>query len=394
MTALPRFLAVCACLLALTFAVDVCMLSLTGSGSQRRDFVSYWAAGQQLDHRQNPYDPDATLRMERSLGFPANGQALVMRNPPSALLLVAPLGFLGFRAGALLWSLLLLSCLIASVRLLWVLLGSPKKRLRLMGYSFSTFFVCLFFGPALACLLFGQTALFALFGLVLFLRLQRSHPLLSGVSLWLCALKPHLFLPFAAVLLVWIVLTRAYPVLLGAALALGASSIAALAFDPAAWGQYARMMHTSGIEREFIPCLSIALRLSLSPGAIWLQYLPAALGSVWAVRYYWSRRRNWDWIEHGPLLMLVSIFVSPYAWLTDQALAIPALLQAAYRVSFRSLVVLALASSIIEIEVLSKVYMHSALYLWTAPAWLGWYLLTRRRAGIPRRAATDFASHH
>ena len=77
----------------------------------------------------------------------------------------------------------------------------------------------------------GQTALFALLGLILFMRFHRSHQFLSSVSLWLCAIKPHLFLPFAAVLLVWVILSRSYRVLMGAVLALGASSIVTFRLD-------------------------------------------------------------------------------------------------------------------------------------------------------------------
>ena len=76
------------------------------------------------------------------------------------------------------------------------------------------------FAPALACLLAGQISLFALLGLVLFLRLHKTRPLLSGVSLWLCALRPHLFLPFCVVLILWIIATRSYKILLGALAAL------------------------------------------------------------------------------------------------------------------------------------------------------------------------------
>jgi hypothetical protein len=43
-----------------------------------------------------------------------------MLNPPSALMLALPLAFFGLRTGALIWSLLLLGCLVVSVRLLWV----------------------------------------------------------------------------------------------------------------------------------------------------------------------------------------------------------------------------------------------------------------------------------
>jgi hypothetical protein len=67
---------------------------------------------------------------------------------------------------------------------------------------------------------------------------------------------------------------------------------------------------------------------------------------------------------------------------------LPALLQAAYRTSYQSLVALALAGSAIEIGILSRIYMHSAIYLWTAPAWLVWYLYAVQ---FPR--SSNSASH-
>jgi hypothetical protein len=376
---LADLLVLVTCILAFMFAVDVCVVMVTGRGSEYRDFVSYWASGQLLVHHQNPYDADAILHLEQSRGFPVGQQALIVRNPPSALLLVAPLGFLSFRAATLLWSVLLVGCWMGSAWMLWVMLGRPTGRFRLLRFTFPPGFVPLIFAPALMCVLAGQTGLFALFGLVLFLRLHRSQPFLAGASLWLCALKPHLFLPFAAVLLLWVVVTRSYRVVVGAVLALATSSFVALRADPSAWVQYTQMMRTIGIEREFIPCISIALRFAINRNAIWLQYLPALVGCVWAVWYYWKRRALWDWVEHGPLLVLVSMLVSPYAWLTDQVLALPALLQAVYRTSLKCVVPLALAGCVIEIGVLCRIYMHSAFYLWTAPAWLAWVLYVQRR---------------
>jgi hypothetical protein len=375
-----RLVAVATSLLALAFAFQVLLLTVTGRGSERRDFVSYWAAGELFAHHQNPYNADAVLRLERAQGFPSDKQALIMRNPPSALALVAPLGLVGYRTAAMLWSLMLFVCLIGSMWMLWDMHGRPGSRFRVLGYPFGPVFVCLLFGPALVCLFAGQTALFALLGLVLFLRFHRSRPFVAGMSLWLCALKPHLFLPFVAVLLVWIVTKRNYAVVRGAMVALGASSVAAFLIDPACAAQYTAMMHTAGMEREFIPCLGIALRLGVWPHAAWEQYAPAVAGCVWAIRYYWKRRDTWDWMEDGAPVMLVAIFVSPYAWLTDQALALPALLQVALRTNLRSLLLLAFSSVAIDLQIVFMVDMHSKVYLWTAPVWLVWYLIARRRA--------------
>src|ERR1035438_7932442 len=301
-----------------------------------RDYLAYWATGQQLVHHANPYDADAIMRIEHSAGHPANDSVMLMRNPPWSLPLAYPLGFLGFRVCSLLWSLVLLACLIVSVRILWRMYGSPSTPLHWLGYSFA---------PAVVCLMMGQTSIFALLGYVLFLDLHRRQQFLAGISLWLCALKPHLFLPFGVVLLAWILVSRSYKILAGAAVAMAASCAITFCIDPSAWSDYAQMIRTTGIEKDHIPCLSVALRFWLSPQTVWFAWLPAALGCAWALGYFWSRRHAWDWMKDGSLLMLVSLVVAPYSWVYDDTLALPALLQGAFHTRFRPLlVVLAFAS--------------------------------------------------
>jgi hypothetical protein len=223
----------------------------------------------------------------------------------------------------------------------------------------------------------GQTSLFALLGLMLFLKLHRSHPFTAGVALWLCALKPHLFLPFGVVLLGWIAVRRSYRILAGAAMALGSSCVAAYCIDPSAWPHYVQMIRSPEVDNQFIPCLSDALRLWIRPEAIWIQYLPALLCCVWALRYFWHRREVWDWTEHSGPLMLTSLLFAPYCWLYDQGLALPALLHRAYLSRSRTpLVFIALAALLIDLET-CRVRLSSGWYLWTAPAWLALYLMAR-----------------
>jgi hypothetical protein len=331
-----------------------------------RDFVVFWATGQQLVHHANPYDTDAMMRIEHAVGPSAEDGVMFMRNPPWGLILALPLGFIGLRAAALLWSLTLLACLLVSVRMLWRMHGSPGNHLHWLGISFA---------PALLCVWMGQTSLFVLLGFVLFLRLHRSHPFLAGISLWLCALKPHLFLPFGVVLLAWILVSKSYKLLAGAAVAIAASCAAVYCIDPMAWIQYTQMMRTTGAVTEHVPCLSVALRVWLSPQTMGLTYLPAALGCAWALGYFWRRRHAWDWLKDGSLLMLVSLVAAPYSWVYDDGLAIPALLQGAYLTRSRTLLaLLAFASVLVEVELLSGIKITSAFYLWTAPTWLAWYL--------------------
>jgi hypothetical protein len=357
--------------LGLALVILFFAVSTAGKLAASRDFVSYWATGQQLVHHANPYDRDAISSLEHSAGLTVLA-VLIMRNPPWALPLAYPFGFLPLRLAGTLWSLLLLACLLISVWMIRGLHASPSNRIHWLGLAFT---------PALICITMGQTSLLALLGLVFFLRFHRCHPFFAGAALWLCALKPHLFLPFAAALVTWIVVSRNYKLLAGAAASIAFSSALAFLIDPGAWPDYIRMMRSPAVENDFIPCLADAMRHWLNPQAAWIQYLPAALCCVWALIYYWRRRATWDWVTNSSPLILVSLVAAPYCWFYDQCLAIPALLDGAYSTRSRlPLAVLALAILAADVEI-CVVRVISPLWLWTAPAWLAWYLFARAAAG-------------
>jgi len=361
--------------LALT-TLFVCSVPLSGKIAGSRDFVVFWATGQQLLHHADPYNPVAMGKIEHDAGIPAVVGTLYMRNPPWGLPLVLPLGLINLRLGALLWSLAMVACLLASVNMLWQMHGRPQNLLHWLGYAF---------GPAMVCIIMGQSSLFALFGFVLFLKLHQTQPFLAGASLWLCALKPHLFVPFGVVLLAWIVASKSYRILAGITVAIAASCVVAHIFDPTAWVDYARMMRSVGLEKEYIPCLTVVIRLWLSPQSMWLQYLAPVLTSAWALFYFRTRRHTWDWNRNGSFLVLVSLVAAPYSWVYDGGLAIPALLEGIYATRSRILlVVLAIASLMIEVELIWGVKVASAFYLWTAPAWFAWYLLAHAASGHPK----------
>jgi hypothetical protein len=311
------------CALALAFTVMfLCVVPFSGSIAGSRDFVVYWATAQQLIHHANPYDPAAMGQIERAAGLYSGYGILYMRNPPWALPLALPLGLLGLRDSgrSSMVALGIVACLVVSVLMLCARCnGRPPNQMHWLGLSF---------GPALVCAMMGQTTLFSLLGYVLFLYLHRSRPFLAGASLWLCALKPHLFLPFGVVLLVWIVLSRSYRILAGAVVTMATSCALAWIIDPSAWSEYSRMMNAAGLGKEYIPCLVVVTRLHFSPQSIWLQYLAPILGSVWALDLFLATPPR---LGVGTIRQSCSYsFRSsprPYSWVYDGGLAIPALLQ-------------------------------------------------------------------
>ncbi len=66
------------------------------------------------------------MRIEHAAGL-ENNAVLLMRNPPWALPLAYPLGFIGLKTAAILWSLVLLACLVVSVRLIQMIHNFPWK---------------------------------------------------------------------------------------------------------------------------------------------------------------------------------------------------------------------------------------------------------------------------
>jgi hypothetical protein len=140
------------------------------------------------------------------------------------------------------------------------------------------------------------------------------------------------------------------------------------------------MMRTTKVLDVFIPTLSVAFRFLVNRNAVALQFIPEAAGCSWALWYFWTRRNRWDWMDQGLLLLLVSVACAPYAFFFDETILLPAVLVALYRAahSGRSLLPLASIAGAALIEVLAVVQITSPFYLWTAPAWLAWYLYATR----------------
>jgi hypothetical protein len=217
--------------------------------------------------------------------------------------------------------------------------------------------------------------IFILFGVVLFLRFREDAPFLAGFGLIVFALKPHLLVPFGIAVLLWAVRTRSYRLLSGLAITLFASCALSLWLDPHVWSDYATMMRGEDIQNEFIPTLSLMFRIAIHTSYIWLQFVPVVLGTIWGAYFYWKNRNQWDWRIHGQRVLLVSVLVAPYAWVTDEAVLLPAILGSLYFAESRkiSLAPYLILSVVAMIEIMCDVKMNSGGFVWTAIAWLGWY---------------------
>jgi hypothetical protein len=179
---------------------------------------------------------------------------------------------------------------------------------------------------------------------------------------------------------------RRWTALIGAAALIAFEGLFAMLFDHAIWSHYRAMMRTEGFEGYFIPTLGVALRFAINRAAMWIEFIPAALGCAWGLWYFARNRNQWDWRTHGSLLTLVSLVAAPYSWFTDQVIALPAilfLLLGGQELRRGSLTLLLAVMSAGAVEMMIAPSLYFGPFLFQAIAWLTWYLyaMTGRTPG-------------
>jgi len=353
----------------------------------QRDYIQYWAAGQFLIHGGDPYDAQKVLELEWGQGYAAD-RPLVVRTPPWSLPLFIPLGLVNAFWGWVLWMTASVAALIASVRLTWKMFGKTRQSRSLcvvIGYTFA---------PVLGCLLAAQIGLLLLVGIVLFLVWEEKRPFLAGAALLLPFAKPHLLVFFWLALLIWVMARKRIVVAGGFAVAVASATGIALLFDHAAFQHYFRFLHTAAIENEFIPTVSGVLRLLLFRPYFRLQFVPMACGLFWSIWYCMKHRTNWAWRDHGLAVMVVSILTTPYGWLTDEVVLMPAMVFAAVailggqkkiRVTTRiALGIFAVLNWILLMLLALHLPLQLGIYFWSSLLWFAWYLYGRIEMGARR----------
>jgi len=334
-----------------------------------RDTLEYWAVGKLFVEGRNPYDVASVFQLEKLAG---SDYPEVAMNPPIILGFVAPLGFFSARGADLLWLILMLASTGMSIWILWNLGGRRPWFEQLL---------CLCFAPIIACIMIGQFGIFLMVGVSLFLAFHESRPFVAGVALLVCALKPHLFVPFGIVLLLWVVSRKRYTLLAGFAAGLVAAVAVAFVVDPHAWSQWQQFMHAARPATVPVENLSRVFRNAVDKDVSWLQFVPVLGASAWAVWYFQSRRERWNWLDQGLLLLIVSVGCAPYSWFTDEAVLLPAVIAGVWRAreNGRTLLPLALFLAVPLFQLTRGQWILSPHFVWTVPAWFAWYLFATRK---------------
>ncbi|MFC5863798.1 glycosyltransferase family 87 protein [Acidicapsa dinghuensis] len=347
-------------ILVITLA-GVAIIAAAGSHATSNDYVEYWSSATLLLQQANPYSSAGVLALEQAHGFLLNSP-LIMLNPPWSLPLIAWLGIFSERMGLNLWVLFLGSCIAASI----VLLDIPKQH-RIVAFLFA---------PVLANFLMMQISPLLLLGWALFLRYRESRPFWSGVALALLTIKPHLFVLLWAVLLMHSIYKRSIAVLLGCFSATVTAAAAVTLMRPNIWRDYLNLISNSTLTKNNFPTLPTLLRASIHVQWVWLALVPMTIATVWALAYYWKNRVEWDWARQGTLILLLSIATSPYSWLSDQVVLLPAIM-VAFDPTPRRFVIKSLV--ILNIVALILICANWRITIVLPLAWLVWYIFATRK---------------
>ena len=332
------------------------------------DFTFYWTAARQLLAGQNPYAQPSPH------GF-------VMLAPPWVFPVTLGFGALPLQLAQFLW--LAVSVMVLTISVIWLReLYSGGQSPLVVGLLVATF------SPVLAMLLLGQIVPLALFGLAGFLRYEPKRKYLAGVLLFLASLKPQiLFLVWAALLLNAFFQAQ-WKVLAGFIATLSSASLFSLFIRPSIFREYWMILRSKEISAYQSSTLGTLLSRAFGPA--WMQYLPMAIALLWLVWRSIRVGHRWEWRNQIPGLAAISIATTPYAWFSDQAVLLPAVLYAEGRL-WRKGVPMVPAAAIYFLLSLSGlglvVARRSSWYAWMPLLWLIFY------AGVLHAAEVTNTSH-
>ena len=307
------------------------------------DFAEYAGAARVLAGGGDMYDARSLLAEQLPAGWagrrPGSDKqtpdAMMMWNPPWVAPLVLPLAAVGWGPGFCAWVALELLAVAASGALLWRSFGGPPR------HTPAAVALALCFPPAIFLAKLGQISGLSLLGLAGFLAaLNAGRPALAGLALALTAVKPHLLVTFAAVVAADALFRRdtRKAVAVGV-LVLAAGALVPVLYRAGVWGEYVAATRLPTDEYHVstgdwdVPIFAGKLA-NLAGGSAAVRFAPSVAATLAWLAVWWNRRRNWDWAEALPALVLTCLLTTGYgAWGFDLVLLLVPLMWAGARLA-------------------------------------------------------------
>jgi hypothetical protein len=339
------------------------------------DFVEYWAAGRLNITGGNPYDPVQLHPLELQTGL-IEGDPVLWWSPPWVLSIMLPFSSPHYAINRTLWMLLNIIIIFICLTQLWHLYGG-KHQYRWMAWILGFTFI-----PILDGLKKGQTSALLLLGVVGFLYFIKPRKyVLAGIFISLLTVKPQILYLFLLAVILWSIDQKEWRVIGGVFLSLLVMTTLTWIINPRVFEQFIYALIHNPPADLATPTIGGLLRFIFGIEFFWLQFLAPLLGVAWLLIYWIWKRRDWDWLQQAPLLILVSTLTAAYAWSWDQTVSIVAIIQiAVLMIPF----IVKPASVLISISylminlILLTLRVNQFWTLWLAPSLLIFYLASRK----------------
>lgn len=341
-----------------------------------KDFIEYWAAARIVLRGADPYHPD-NLLIEQRLVEPKRSEAVMMWNPPPALVLYMPLALVPVRWASLLWVATQVAAVLLACDWLWRTYFAGRRWIALLlGASFvGTWWL----------VAYGQNTGFLLLGLAGFQYFTfRQQPLAAGACAALTALKPHLLAGFGVLFLADAITRSGRQALLAGVAVIAIALAGVVLLNPHVLGQFLAAVQNPGpgavpLSAWTLPAPSYWLRKAIDPNRFGLQFLPTLTLCAALVIWRFRSGKNWNWQRALPGVVAASVLCTPYGgWIFDLPVLLVPVVAVAARIVARErwklFVIFVLGLMVVNVgSFATPGALHG--YWWVAPAIVGWCLI-------------------
>jgi hypothetical protein len=283
------------------------------------DFGVFYATARHAASEELSAVYDVALLRQQAASGSIKGLSFFL-NPPTALLLLYPLGFLSGKAALASWTVLQIALLALVLRTPYIkrnFAGEPGgvNTMALLGITFFAF--------SLQNILYGQAALLCSCFFLLVIILRRTHPVLAGIALGLFSFKPQLGLLLPLLLLAE-GNVKAILAALITTLAMIALSVAA--FGGTLWQEYHETLLILGRFMAKNQSALLSITISFYGSLRNLGFSPALSGFCQCLLSALVALGLWPVLRKGGeaykilMLSLAAYLVTPYALLYDTPL--------------------------------------------------------------------------
>lgn len=340
------------------------------------DYSTYWAAGRLNINGGNPYNNDDVVKQLRELIPSFEPFApMVMFYPPWIFPLIMPFGLLSYSLSRILWLVLNTIIIVYCANRAWLLYEGPRQQ-RWIAWILPITFL-----QAIVSLREGNITAFVLLGVTGFISSidDEKKDLFTGAFIAFCIIKPHLVYLFLLAMLLWVIEHKRWRILLGFGGALLLFTGITFLVNPNIFIQYwTEAGHYAPIKYA-IPTIGTWLRVYIFGwDKFWIQYVPPILGGIWFLTYWRKNHQIWSWLDKVPILLLLSIITTAFAWSHDQVVLVlivsqifTLLIRSSYQIKAFFLVLIYLVTEILYFYTVHNFGDFWAM--WVAPVLFVWY---------------------